>query len=249
MVLQIWHDRRSTRRTAVAGMIVEFCGERREVPTDHWLTLGREGDVVIDDNPYLHRRFLQVGHAEGLWWLVNIGEQLAATVADADGRVQAWLSPGARLPVVFAHTVVRFTAGPTGYEVELHLSDAVFTAPAAVAASTGETTVGPMPFTPDQRRLVVALAEPLLRQDGRGPSSVPSSAEAAARLGWTSTKFNRKLDNVCQKLAKVGVQGLHGGPGELASNRRSRLVEYAIAVRLVTPEDLVLLGDATAPVD
>lgn len=231
------------------GMTVEFCGERRDVPEGEWLTLGREGDVLIDDNPYLHRRFLQVGQADGLWWLVNVGDQLAATVADAEGRVQAWLAPGARLPVVFEHTVVRFTAGPTGYEVELHLSDAVFSQPVVMPESSGETTMGLVPFTPDQRRLVVALAEPALHQDGRGTSAVPSSAEAAARLGWTSTKFNRKLDNVCQKLAKVGVQGLHGGPGELASNRRSRLVEYAIAVRLVTPEDLALLDDAPTTPD
>lgn len=77
-------------------------------------------------------------------------------------------------------------------------------------------------------------------------SAVPSSADAARRLGWTTTRFNRKLDNVCQKLAKVGVQGLHGAPGELASNRRARLVEYAIAVRLVTPASLVMLDAAVA---
>ena len=63
---------------------------------------------------------------------------------------------------------------------------------------------------------------------------MPSSSEAATRLGWTTTKFNRKLDNVCQKLAAQGVRGLHGEPGRLASNRRARLVEYAIAVRLIT---------------
>ncbi len=220
---------------------VDFCGEHHVVPDDGWLTIGREGDIVIDDNLYLHRRFLQVGSTEGLWWIVNIGDQLAATVADAEGRVQAWLAPQARLPVVFSHTVVRFTAGPTTYEFDLHLQDAVFSEPVSMPETSGETTVGPMPFTYDQRMLVVALAEPVLRQHSKGSSSVPSSAEAAARLGWTTTKFNRKLDNVCQKLAKIGVQGLHGAPGELASNRRARLVEYAIAVRLVTADDLVML--------
>lgn len=220
---------------------VDFCGEHHEVPDDGWLTIGREGDIVIDDNLYLHRRFLQVGRSEGLWWILNIGDQLAATVADADGRVQAWLAPQARLPVVFSHTVVRFTAGPTTYELDLHLEDAVFSEPVSMPETSGETTVGPMPFTYDQRLLVVALAEPVLRQHSKGSSSVPSSAEAATRLGWTTTKFNRKLDNVCQKLAKIGVQGLHGAPGELASNRRARLVEYAIAVRLVTADDLVML--------
>ena len=222
---------------------VDFCGERHEVRKEDWLTIGRDGDVVIDDNPYLHRQFLQVGHSDGLWWVVNVGDQLAATVSDADGRVQAWLAPGARLPVVFERTVVRFTAGPTSYELDLHIEEAVFSEPVALpdAEGDGDTTVGLMPFTRDQRLLVIALAEPLLRNEGRGSGSVPSSAAAARRLGWTTTKFNRKLDNVCQKLSAIGVRGLHGAPGELASNRRARLVEYAIAVRLVTSADLALL--------
>jgi hypothetical protein len=70
---------------------------------------------------------------------------------------------------------------------------------------------------------------------------VPSLADAAQRLGWTSTRLNRKLDNVCAKLTKEGVKGLHGGPGRLAVDRRSRLVEYALAARVVTVEDLALL--------
>lgn len=227
-------------------MTVDFCGERYDVPDEGWLTLGREGDVIVDDNPYLHRQFLRVGSNEGLFWIVNVGEQLAATVTDADGRVQAWLAPGARLPIVFERTIVRFTAGATSYELELHLAEPVFSEPVMSSDSTGETTVGLLPFTRDQRLLIVALAEPILRNDGRGASAVPSSAEAAQRLGWTTTKFNRKLDNVCQKLAKVGVRGLHGAPGELASNRRARLVEYSTSVRLITVADLELLDEEIA---
>lgn len=226
------------------SLIVDFVGERTEVPEQGWVTIGREGDVVIDDNPYLHRMFLQVGYAEGLPWVVNLGDQLSATVSDTDGRVQAWLAPGARLPIVFEHTTVRFTAGPTSYELELHMTEPVFAEPVRLPESSGDTTVGPMPFTPDQRLLILALAEPILGQDGRSTASIPSSAEAAQRLGWTTTKFNRKLDNVCQKLAKIGVRGLHGAPGDLASNRRSRLVEYAVSVRLVTADDLPALDEA-----
>jgi hypothetical protein len=227
---------------------VDFCGERHVVPADGWLTIGRDADLVVDDNPYLHRRFLRIGSADGLAWLVNSGDQLSATVSDVEGMVQAWLAPGARLPLVFDRTVVRFTAGPTTYEIDIFLDAPPFQHLDHHADDAGDTTVGLAPFTVDQKLLVVALAEPVLRQSGRGAANVPSSSEAAQRLGWTLTKFNRKLDNVCQKLAKVGVQGLHGGPGELASGRRSRLVEYAIAVRLVQTDDLALLDgmDASA---
>ena len=60
------------------------------------------------------------------------------------------------------------------------------------------------------------------------------SGAAAQRLGWTITKFNRKLDNVCEKLAKLGVRGLHGDASRLATSRKARLVEHALATQLVT---------------
>lgn len=224
---------------------VDFVGERHRVEEGQWLTIGRDADVSVDDNLYLHRRFLQVGCVDGLAWIVNVGEQLSATVADGDGRVQAWLAPGARLPIVFEDTIVRFTAGPTSYELSVHVEAAPFAAPLPMSSDSGDTTIGVVPLTADQRLLIVALAEPLLLQHGRGSAAVPSSAEAAARLGWALTKFNRKLDNVCQKLTKAGVRGLHGSPGDLASNRRARLVDYAVATRLVTHGDLANL-DAVA---
>ena len=82
---------------------------------------------------------------------------------------------------------------------------------------------------------------------GTGQAQIPSSADAARRLGWTITKFNRKLDNVCSKLADAGTRGLHGGPGKLASNRRARLVEHALSTRLVTEADLALLDPVSSP--
>ena len=221
---------------------VEFCGERHTVLPDVPFVLGREGDIVIDDNPYLHRRFLVISDVDGMWWLSNIGGQLSATVADRDGRLQAWLAPGARLPLVFECTAVWFTAGPTTYELEILLDDPQFQQVSAEdQGDVGATTIGRPPLTPDQKLLIVALAEPVLRRRNRGGGSVPSSSEAADRLGWTLTKFNRKLDNVCEKFGKNGVRGLHGAPTRLASNRRARLVEFAVAARIVAEADLDLL--------
>jgi len=75
-------------------LTVTFCGEDYVVEESSPLTLGRDGDVVLDDNPYLHRRFLCVSHSDGLWWLSNVGSQLSATVADDKGLFQTWLAPG-----------------------------------------------------------------------------------------------------------------------------------------------------------
>ena len=233
---------------------IEFIGDDVHLVSGETFVIGREGDLVIDDNPFLHRQFLTLSDASGVWVLANVGDQLAATVSDAEGRLEAFLGPGAVLPIVFEETTVRFTAGPTAYEFTLRNDAPVFSASplethASSTADAGalgsDTTIGRVVLTHDQRLLILALAESGLRSAGGRSAVLPTSSQAAKRLGWTVTKFNRKLDNVCDKLSKLGVRGLQGDVGALASNRRARLVEYALAVRLVTREDLDLLIAAT----
>ena len=226
---------------AVKTLTIEFCGERYEVEHPNDFHVGRESDLVIDDNPYLHRRFLRIYEDFGMWWLGNVGTLLSATVSDSTGAVQAWLAPGARLPIVFETMQVLFSAGSTTYEFTIHSGEDYYNTSTAMAGSGGSTTIAPVVLTSSQRLLVVALAEHVLRQSSPGRGEVPTSAEAADRLHWSMTTFNRKLDNVCDKLDKIGVAGLRGGREKLATNRRLRLIEYAVATRLIGPEDLFLL--------
>ena len=219
---------------------VEYCGEWYEVVPTTVFGIGRDADLVVDDNPFLHRRLLEISCVNDLWLLTNVGSRLAVTVTDGAGRMQSWLAPGARLPLVFESTTVVFSAGPTTYELNIHVSDPVF-GDTTVTPTAGQTTMGVVEFTPSQKLLMVALAEPILLRDGSGMSDVPTNANAAERLGWALTRFNRKLDNVCDKLDRAGVKGLRGGPDGHAMNRRARLVEYAIAARLVTRADLPML--------
>ncbi|MDQ1483676.1 MAG: hypothetical protein QOF35_1752 [Actinomycetota bacterium] len=228
------------------GLKVLFCGEEFTAVEGRQLTIGRSGDVEIDDNPFLHRAFLVVLQQGGLWWLCNVGSRLTAAVADDTGLLQARLAPGARIPLTLNRILVFFTAGPTTYDFEIILDDLLST-PVALAIveadPLGQITVGRVSFTPSQKLLMVALCEGSLSQSRPGTSHIPTSAAAAERLGWTVTKFNRKLDNVCQKLADAGNRGLHGGVGRLANNRKSHLVEHALSTRLVTANDLLLLDD------
>jgi len=69
----------------------------------------------------------------------------------------------------------------------------------------------------------------------------------ARRLGWSLSKFNRKLDHLCLKLSKVGVDGLHGEDGLQATGRRRRLVDHALEVELVSVDDLALLDSRRRP--
>lgn len=229
----------------LTALRVRYGEHSAEVRPDSSFSIGRDADLNVDDNPYLHRQFLRLRAEVGLWWLENVGTLLSATLTDGSGQVQATLAPGARLPLVFDRVHVVFGAGSTSYELEI-TSDAGFfgppVLPEARAAGSDTETIGHVPLTHSQRQLIVALAEPLLRGGSSGRGEIPGSAEAAARLGWTLTAFNRKLDNVCEKLDRIGVTGLRGGRDSLATNRRLRLVEYAVSTRLVTAEDLGLLG-------
>jgi hypothetical protein len=207
--------------------------------------MGREADLVIDENPYLHRRFLELRHHDDMWWLANVGKCLTATVGDPGTSLPAPLEPGAQVPVVLPQSVVRFAAGPTAYELTLHLADTT-TSVTDEAALNEATPPSAIVLTPDQHLLVVALAEPTLRASGSTPSIdartvLPSSAATARRLGWPITRFNRKLDYLCHRLERAGVPGLHGDSGRLASGRRARLVRYALATGIVVAEDLSLL--------
>jgi len=228
----------------VRPLTVDFCGEIYTVEGPGDFGIGRESDLTIDDNPYLHRRFLSIYEDFGMWWIANVGNLLTATVTDATGTVQAWLAPGAKLPIVFQTMHVMFSAGATTYDFSIHSEEDFFNTSQAISDTGGSTTILPVSLTTSQRLLVVALAEGVLTQQVPGRGTIPTSAEAAARLGWSMTTFNRKLDNVCDKLDKLGVAGLRGGRGKLATNRRSRLVEYAVATHLVGPEDVPMLDQA-----
>ena len=223
-----------------ASLSIDFAGEIHEVLPGERFVIGRQGDLAIDDNPYLHREFLEISHDEGWWWVRNVGGRLAASLTDRRAIMRSTLAPGARLPIVFPVTLLTFTAGATTYELELATEVGGY-AEQARTLSGGDTTVGAITFTESQLLAILALAEPVLRRVGTGVAHLPSSSQAAERLGWTLTRFNRKLDNVCDKLDRAGISGLHGGPGSNAANRRARLVEYAVSTLIVTADDLPLL--------
>lgn len=225
---------------------IDFCGEAIAVDRLPF-TIGRDADFVIDDNPYLHRRFLQLFvDGNGVPMIGNTGAQLVATVSDADGRMEAMLGPGAVMPIVHADTLVRFQAGSTQYEFVVERADVGELPDLAGPDDDGTATMGRIELTRDQKLLVLSIAESALRVGGNAAAHIPTTAEAARRIGWKTTKYNRKLDNVCEKLARLGIRGLHGDSGSHASNRKARLVEYVLSSRIVTKDDLWLLDDELA---
>jgi len=228
---------------------IRFRGVSHDIDPSRPFTIGREADLVLGtDNAHLQPVFLIVQKRYGFWWLDNTGSRLSATVSVRGGGVEASLAPGEHLPLVFPVMDVWVAAGDMTYDMELRCDESPFRCVAAPHNIDGG--IGSVALTSDQRLLIVALAENVLRNSDRGMGAIPTSAAAANRLGWPITKFNRKLDNVCGKLERLGVAGLHGGPTMLAVSRKARLVEYTIGAGIVTRDDLPLLPPtAPAPED
>ncbi|MEL6894038.1 MAG: hypothetical protein AAFP84_20785 [Actinomycetota bacterium] len=224
-------------------LTVDFAGEIHHPSGGAPFVIGRDGDLAISDNPYLHRRFLEITREGDLWWIANVGSQTSATVNDPGSAVHAWLAPGGRLPVGVGTTTIRFTAGPSDYELLLTLSGPSEEPSGDDPIGDGTETVGHLRLTDDQRLMLVVLAESALRHGMAGMADIPSASAAARRIGWTQKRFEKKIDNVCDRLAGMGVRGVKGELGNQAVSRRVRLVEFALSTRLVTVDDLAFLDD------
>jgi hypothetical protein len=229
-------------------LVVEFAGDERVLSAGDELTFGRSADLVIDENRYLHRLIGRFTWANGMWWLVNTGSSTALRLADAAGQSYAKVAPGATVPLAYESAILTFEAGGRPYELRLEqLVDTPMLDLEADIDDRGSggldleatTTAGSLPLNDEQRLLLVALCEPWL--DDAASNELPTNRQIAARLGWTITKYNRKLDWLCQKYASAGVSGLRGSSDLLARDRRVRLVEHALDTGIVTAADLSLL--------
>ena len=220
---------------------VDFIGELTTVAPGEELTFGRQADLHIDDNRHLHRvlgRFWSRGDS---WWLTNEGRSITIQIADADSRSSVQLAPGSEIALSFPNSILRFRAGITDYEILVRVPDRDASDADgdddpldADDEEAGETiALGDLLLTDEQRLLLLALGETTLL-DPHSADELPTNRAVARRLGWSITKFNRKLDNLCNRFTKLGVGGLRGSIDQLATDRRRRLVEHAVESGLVT---------------
>jgi len=225
---------------------LEFCGEDLTLEPGTSLTFGRSADLHIDDNPYLHRVLARIADRGGVWCLEHLGRSTPITVADVHGPSRATVHPGASTALTHGEFVVTFAAGPTRYELlgglETHEQLTDLLGPEGLGG-TETLDYASVELNDDQRVLLLVMCEAQLLQPGARPP-LPTNRAGARRLGWSLPKFNRKLDHLCEKLHRAGVEGVHGEVGASAADRRRVLVDHAIAAGLVTRTDLAELDAA-----
>ncbi len=221
-----------------ADLVIDIEGEElATVPAGGETTLGRVADVVIDENQYMHRQVARVYDAGERWWIGNTGSKIVLTLYDRDSGSRATVAPGGSAPLPGNDTVLSFQAGIGNYEINLRSGRALHEAKIAVGL---DTVVQDVELTLSQKQLIVALAEQMLREPQAKPV-IPPTKDAAKRLGWAITRFNGKLDNVCEKYHKVGVRGVKSTVGNKAKDRKRALVEHCVRMRIVTADDLPIL--------
>jgi hypothetical protein len=230
-------------------LFVDFCGEERALVSGDSMTFGRSGDLVVDDNPYLHRLLGRFVDRDGVWWLDHLGRRTPLLVRDANGPSTATVAPGTSVALTRGEFVLSFSAGPTNYEVlgalEEHEWAIDLMGPEGLAG-TRTLEWGHVELNPDQRLLLLVMCERRLVDPSDVDAPLVSNRQGAARLGWSLSKFNRKLDHLCEKLHRAGVAGVHGGIGASAADRRRRLVEHALEAQLVARDELPLIDRAAA---
>lgn len=222
-----------------SDLTIEFIDSETIIGKEDTMRFGRMADLVIDeDNQHLHRELGEFKFTNGQWWIRNIGRSIPLRLWTSDGNSRSVVMSGSEVPLTSSTTTLEFEAGRFRYELSAHLTTERETTASGSKSDTIAAT--DLPLTLTQKQLIVSLAEPALRNPGEA-ISVPASKEAAARLGWPMTKFNAKLQNVCEKYSKLGVRGLGSTVTGATMDRRLRLVEYCVFNKVVSAADLSVL--------
>ncbi len=138
----------------MAGRLyVDFCGEQLKLAPGDSATFGRDADLVIDDNPYLHRVLGRFEHRDGHWWLDNTGSSTVINLHDRNSANTAVVAPRGTVVLTMADVAVSFVAGRSRYELDAVVEDAVDQVEVAAAPAEGRRTLewGTVDLNDDQR--------------------------------------------------------------------------------------------------
>ena len=65
-------------------LTVGLFDDRRTLHPGDSLTFGRRADLIVDENPFMHRVVGRFTHREGVWWMQNHGSTLRVELHDVE---------------------------------------------------------------------------------------------------------------------------------------------------------------------
>lgn len=233
---------------------VTYRGEVHCLDTEHDLLFGRGSgnDLNVEREPddLVHRRFGRIYFRNGVWWIANDGSRLSLAINDQNSVSSIVLAPGCTAVLSFRQVAIRFSGRTPNYEISIDLGDpgTLSGTPDASESADGAafgrptTDQAQMPLVGEQRLLLVALAENKLRNPHE-PLALPTNRAVARRFGWSRKTFDGKLGRLAEKFKRWGMTGLVGELAEPATDRRNKLVNYAIDRAIIDVHDLDLLDE------
>lgn len=225
----------------LASLWVGFAGVYSStLASGQQLTFGRAADLVVDDNPMLHRRLGLLQNDGAYCTLANIGNRITLFV-DGEGGYRAEVPSGRRLLLPEGPGHIRFMVGRSRFDIEF-LARFPGAESALVSREEGHaSTLAPkqIDLTPNRRILLTALVESDLTGDG---SARPSTGHLIRRTGMSHRSVERALDEICELLDPDRQLGLAGSPDRPARNRRDLLARYVLETGMITTDDLDLLN-------
>jgi len=199
--------------------------------------------VVDPDNLQLHRDLGRVSFRDGGWWLANTGSRVVLKLRKPDRDEDMIVEPELGTDLPNGVSTLGFVAGRAHYAICIEISDLPRSAEDAadLTPPSGVTTVKPgdrVVLTVAQRRVLVLMCEPCLRATGGQVWSVPGNQELADRLGIKEGTIERHVGDLYERFSADNVPGLLRVSGQPVSERRRKLVEFAVRAGHVTRFDL-----------
>jgi hypothetical protein len=225
----------------VASATVSYADRRLEVTNEEALTFGRSSACTICLDPTdrgISRLAGSIEHDSGSWWLHNRSTSRTLLAVD-DLGIRSVVAPGRRT-TVDGHLTVVVEGSARRHALEVNVGRRAESRAAVAGGFAGDevpTAAGGEVLVNSLDRLaLVALFSGYLEPFPRYDPHPKSYADAAALLAWPRTTLVKRIEHLRARLTSAGIPNLVG------SDALDHLAEWALTTRVLTREDLELIG-------
>lgn len=206
------------------------------------LTFGRDGSCTIQLDAHdrgLSRVFGRVAYVTGVWWVINVSTKRTLHVIYETGLSEPLPVAGAGWPEPrrAVDTPMRVLVPGFAWTHELVLTPRAPRPSAPIGRYDDViSTVSQLPpMTDNRREALIALAYGYLQMFPHYDPRPRTYAEAADLLQLRPAQVRKRIESLRTALVEAGVTRLEQG------DARAQLAEWALAMRVVTADDVAWL--------